>query len=120
MSPEILSTLFDYHFEQFDRLWDIAEQLPSDAFIAETDYSLGSLRNHFVHCLSVEERWLARLQERGLPPLLDFADYPAPAPLRQHWNRYRGQFLAYSASLSAAASPLNPSTRQRTKLALDG
>ena len=78
MDAETIKTIFDYHYGMFDSVWACAAQLTTAEFIEDNGYSLGSVRNHLVHCMNVDDRWLARLQEATPPDVLDEAAYPGP------------------------------------------
>ncbi len=102
MMQKTISMLFDYHYSLFERIWDIVADLSAEQFVADSEYSIGSLRNHFVHCLSAEDRWLARLQKQDLPALLEYAHYPDQNTLRPHWQAHRQRISQYVNSLTEA------------------
>ena len=95
MDGQTIRMLFDYHYALFDRIWAIADQLTAEQFVAENDYSLGSVRNHLVHCMNVDERWLARIQGVVEPDLLNEEDFPDQAAARVYWDSVRERVLAY-------------------------
>ena len=102
MDRHMFTTLFDYHYGLFDRIWDCVAELSAEQFVEEKGYSLGSIRNHLVHCANVDDRWLARLQ--GLtPPDADEADFPNQASARALWDDVRERVLGYVNSLDEAA-----------------
>ena len=102
MDSKTIKTMFDYHYDVFDRVWAGAEQLTCAQFVADNGYSLGSVRNHLVHCMNVDDRWLARLQETTLPEILDEAAFPDLASIRPEWDVVRERVLAYIAGLTQA------------------
>lgn len=102
MDVKAMQTLFNYHYGMFEPVWDCATSLSAEQFIEESDYSLGSVRNHLVHCLNVDDRWLARLQGRVLPPVLEEADYPDQAVVRGMWDVVRIKVLNYVNNLTEA------------------
>jgi uncharacterized damage-inducible protein DinB len=95
METSAIGRVLQYHYEIFDRVWECAKGLTGSQFIAESDYSLGSVRNHFVHCINVDGRWLARLNGSQPPPLLKAADYPDQASLFVQWELICQSVLAY-------------------------
>lgn len=102
MDRSMLFTLLDYHYGMFDRVWSSVKQLTPEQFVAETNYSLGSVRNHLVHCANVDDRWLARM--RGLTPPDAFEeDYPDFVTARALWDDVRERVLAYVEGLDDAA-----------------
>jgi len=102
MNSDTIKTIFDYHYGMFDRVWACAEGLSAAQFVADNGYSLGSVRNHLVHCMNVDDRWLARLQETTLPDVLDEAAFPDQASIRPEWEAVRERVLAYVTGLSQA------------------
>ena len=58
----MLQQLVAYHYQMNERLYLQCGQLTHAAFVADTAYSLGSLRNHMVHLMSVDMAWLNGLQ----------------------------------------------------------
>ncbi len=99
MDSGTIKTIFDYHYGMFDSVWACAAQLSPAQFIDDNGYSLGSVRNHLVHCMNVDDRWLARLQETALPEILDEAAFPDRESIRPQWDAVRERVLAYVASL---------------------
>ena len=102
MDSGTIKTIFDYHYGMFDSVWACAAQLSDLQFIEENGYSLGSVRNHLVHCMNVDDRWLARLKEGTPPPVLDEAEFPDPASIRLEWDAVRERVLAYVTGLTLA------------------
>ncbi len=94
MEKQMVSALFDYHYALFERIWDIVDGLTAEQFVAETDYSLGSLRNHLVHCMNVDVRWAARLRGQEPPAWQDEHNFRDQATARAAWQRARERVLA--------------------------
>lgn len=101
MKPEQIKTLFDYHYASYDRIRDCAASLSPNQFVAESSYSVGSVRNQLAHCLMVDIRWLARLN-RQPPPEMEYADFPDQATLWREWELVRDQVMAYVDQLTPA------------------
>lgn len=95
MDASAIERLLHYHYGMFERVWECAHDLTADQFVAESDYSFGSVRNHFVHCLNVDDRWLARLKRETPPARLIPADYADQDTIRVPWNRIRQSVLRY-------------------------
>lgn len=100
MDSSAIGRLLHYHYGMFARVWACAHELTADQFVAEFDYSVGSVRNHFVHCMNVDGRWLARLKGGAPPPRLNPSDYPDQDTLRAQWAQVRQRVLAYVDSLT--------------------
>ena len=97
-----IKLLFDYHYGMFDKVWDSVSGMATEAFVAESDYSMRSVRNHLVHCMNVDDRWLARLRLQKPPDLLTPSNYPDQATVRSEWNVIRGRVLTYVGGLEDA------------------
>jgi uncharacterized damage-inducible protein DinB len=53
-STEIMRTMIDYHITSNQQLWHAIELLGKAVFCTENSYSIGSIRNHMVHLMSVD------------------------------------------------------------------
>lgn len=82
------------------RLWDSIDQLTDDQFSAPVDYSIGSIRNHMVHLVSVDQRWLARLLGVTPPDHLAYEDFSTRAEVRQRWDQVEGHVRAFVQQLT--------------------
>lgn len=102
MTPEQITTHFDYHYGMWERVWACVERLSPEQFMDDNGYSLGSARNHLVHCFNVDDRWMARLKLVEPPPVLDENDFADHAAVRREWQAVRERVLAYVGSLSQA------------------
>ncbi|MCY3866299.1 MAG: DinB family protein [Chloroflexi bacterium] len=100
MNPRHIRTLFDYHYASYDRIRHCAAALSQDQFVADSSYSVGSVRNQLAHCLMVDIRWLARLN-RQPPPEMEYEDFPDQATLWREWEEVQDQVMAYVSRLSA-------------------
>ena len=76
MKLDLIQQLFAYHLAMTRRVWASIAQISEEEFLAEDDYSRGSIRNLMVHMASTDRRWLAGL--KNLPEVghLKFEDYP--------------------------------------------
>lgn len=100
MDARKIETLFDYHYGAFEAVWACVNLLNARQFVAESDYSLGSVRNHLVHCMNVDDRWIARLMGRAPPARLAPADFPDHAAVRLSWERIRERVLEYTGGVA--------------------
>ena len=101
MNAQQIKTLFEYHYAAFDKIRESVRALTAEQFLAESAYSVGSLRNQLAHCLMVDIRWLARLN-RQTPPESEYADYPDQATLWREWDAAREKVMAYVNGLTEA------------------
>jgi uncharacterized damage-inducible protein DinB len=100
MDVHAIQILFDYNYTTHDRVWDCVMELTEEQFVAESDYSWRSLRNHLVHVMSVDNRWLARVQNQPLPDRLEVVDYPNQDTVREKWNDIRDDVISYVTGLT--------------------
>lgn len=79
---------FAYHFAENRHLWDrYIMKLSQEQFTQVVNYSHGSVRNHIVHLMSVDDTWFSGLSGREIPTPLDPADYADRHTLRAQWDR---------------------------------
>ncbi len=98
-----INSLVSYHYEMYDRVWDCVMDLSPEQFVAETNYSFRSVRNHLVHCLNVDDRWLARLMREAPPARLNPLDFHDQAAVRLKWESIRERVLQYARGLTEVA-----------------
>ena len=103
MMLSAIRKLYDYHYTSYERIWSSVMTLSSEQFTRENGYSLGSVRNHLVHMVTVDSRWLLRMQNQDLPDFLDERDFPDQETLRPEWHAVRDSVLRYIDGLSEAA-----------------
>jgi uncharacterized damage-inducible protein DinB len=104
MESEIFRTLVAYNYALYHRVWDSIMTLSDEQFVAEIDYSHGSIRNQIVHVATVDSRWLQGLNEQpGARAFnLNPADYPSRNSARELWDTTSKQVTDYVASLDEA------------------
>jgi uncharacterized damage-inducible protein DinB len=103
MRIEYFKTLYAYNYGSYRHLWDCIEQLNDAQFCQEVNYSVGSLRNHYIHLIGVDSRWLARLKGIPVPDFLKNEDFSERAATRVRWETVAEAVLAYVNSLNQAA-----------------
>ena len=74
----VLTEMIAYRYAMNERLYQQLALLDAATFVCEDDYSIGSLRNHMVHLLSVDAAWLNGLHGRPREEFswLNPADFP--------------------------------------------
>lgn len=116
MNAQAIRELYDYHFNVNHRVWEeCISQLSDTDFLRHHDYSLGSIRNHTVHMMSVDERWFARLEGQEVPPLLFPESFMDRDSVRHKWDSVEAQMRAYLSRLTdetAAALVHYPTSRR--------
>jgi len=97
MNADDFRHLYDYHFSQNRKLWDmVIVPLSDDLFAHPIDYSVGSIRNQCVHVAAVDNRWFSGL--RGLTEIPDVPNpilYPDKARVRAFWDEVESHQRAY-------------------------
>lgn len=95
MNAEAIRTLYDYHFTLNRRVWDECIMTLSEGqYTQDSDYSLGAIRSHILHMISVDARWFARLQSQPLPNFTAEM-YPTRDSARALWDQVEGEMRAY-------------------------
>lgn len=86
MKLDAIRTLYTYHFALYTKLWASIDHLTDAQFVTDVPYSIGAVRNHVVHLMSVEQRWFARVLGQSLPERLEYEDYTTRAAARADWD----------------------------------
>lgn len=86
MNADYIRLLVQYNYDLYRQVWDCISYLTEAQFVEETGYSLGSVRNHMVHVMGVDERWLARIRQEPLPQRLEAAEFRTQAQVRSYWD----------------------------------
>lgn len=100
MNADAFCYLFDYHFAENRKMWDsYIMPLGQDQFVQQVDYSLGSVRNHIVHLMEVDDIWFSEL--RGLTePIIPFIDETDDRMrIRQQWDAVEQMMREYLVGL---------------------
>src|SRR5688572_20673458 len=102
MTPDSIREFYDYMYATFDKVWQCIMQLTDAQFVEDIDYGMGSIRNHVVHLMSTDRRWLSRVQQVEVPENLPFTDFTTRASTKAAYDEIRAQVLAYVNSLTQA------------------
>lgn len=100
VNTDYIRTIFDYNLWAHGQVWDCIMQVSEEQFVQDFDYSIGSIRNHIVHVMSVDQRWLARVAGAALPERLNAADFTTRAAARARWNEIEANSRAVVYSLT--------------------
>jgi len=93
MQPNEIKTIFDYNYWAFERVWECMSQISDEHFLAEIDYSTGSVRNLVVHIMSGNRNWMSRLKGTEMPPRLVFEDFDSLSKTKAKWDELQKEFL---------------------------
>lgn len=101
MNADAIRHLYAYHFAQNRTLWERAIlPLPQAQFVQPVAYSVGSVRDHIVHLMSVDDTWFCALRGLELPNMLDPADFDDKQQIRVRWDSIEQTMRTYLAELS--------------------
>lgn len=101
MNAAMIRTMYEYHRALNRQVWDQGiMSLSDEQYTQGIPYSIGSVRNHVVHLVSVDERWFARLRLVDLPPRLDPDAYPDRASIRSRWDEVEATMQDYLDALT--------------------
>lgn len=96
MNADVIRQLFNYHFSENQKTWDwYITQLTQEQFIQEVDYSLGSVRNHIVHLMSVDDTWFCGLRGEEIPHMLNPVHFQRREKIRTHWDNVELKIREY-------------------------
>jgi uncharacterized damage-inducible protein DinB len=99
MNADAFRYLYDYHFSENRKLLAYAAQLSIAQLTQPHPYSLGSVRDHLVHLMSVDDGWFGAL--RGAPPSawLVAADFTDCDAIQAHWVGVEARMRGFLATL---------------------
>ena len=100
MRTQEISTLFDYGYWAFEKVWDCIMQLTDEQFVEELGYSRGSIRHQTVHLMSATQRWIIRLKQEPMQPHLAYEDFDTRAGTKFKWDELRAETMTYVNSLN--------------------
>ncbi|MDX2162091.1 MAG: DinB family protein [bacterium] len=101
MNVKAMRHWYAYHFAENRALWDrCIVGLTQEQFTQPVDYSLGSVRNHIVHLVSVDDTWFSGLRGLAIPDMLNPLDFHDRAAIRTQWDRVEADMRAYLDALT--------------------
>ena len=91
---------YNYHFAENRKIWDTyITSLTHEQFTQNVEYSHGSVRNHIVHLMSVDDTWFSGLRGIEIPESLNPADFDDRKIIRAHWDNVEQNMRDYLAKL---------------------
>lgn len=109
MNADAFRQLYAYHFSENRKIWDsYIMPLTDDQFTQKIDYSLGSVRNHVVHLMSVDDAWFSGLRGVDVPHHLNAVHFAKKAKIRTYWDGVEARMREYLAMLTDAMLFTNP------------
>lgn len=100
MNADAFRSFYDYHFSENRKLWDsYITALSQEQFTQDLDYSIGSVRNHIVHLMAVDDAWFSGLRGVEIPEWLDPADFDDREEIRAYWDAVEKRVRGYLTTL---------------------
>ena len=116
MNAQAFREYFDYHFSENRKIWDsYIVALPQEQFIQNIDYSIGSVRNHLIHLMNVDEAWFSGLRGVQEPEFLDATTTDNRDIIRAHGDRVENNVRDYLANLQDDMLFTNPLTDEEDR-----
>ncbi|MEQ8674513.1 MAG: DinB family protein [Aggregatilineales bacterium] len=101
MNADAFRHLYDYHFSESRKVWDEhIVPLDQDKFVQEIAYSVGSIRNHIVHMMSVDDSWFHDVRGLPAPDFLNAEEFTEKDKIRAHWDGVEQRMRAFLADLT--------------------
>ena len=101
MSTALFRHVYDYHFAQNREIWDTAiVKLPQEKFVQPIAYSIGSVRNHIVHMINVDNVWFSDLRGVEISAWHEPEDFPDRQKIREMWDEVEQTMRDYLATLT--------------------
>ncbi len=96
MNADSFRHFYEYHFAENRNLWDqYILSLTQEQFTQPVDYSLGSVRNHIVHLMSVDDTWFCGLRGEEIPDMLEPVHFHNREKIREHWDMVEHNMREY-------------------------
>lgn len=99
MKLPVISTLYNYNYAVHSNVWDCIDHITDEQFVQDVNYSLGSIRNHYVHLINVDSRWMSRMQGTPLPDRVLESDFTTKALTRARWEQVASNMLQFVGTL---------------------
>lgn len=96
MNADSILNLYEYHFALNRKFWHFCtENLSWKQLIGIDKISVGSIRNQFVHIMSVDERWFRGLREKLDTGFHNPENFGKPAEIRMQWDLVEAEMRVY-------------------------
>ncbi len=100
MNADAFRHVYAYHFAENRSLWEAhIVPLTQQQFTQPVNYSLGSVRNHIVHLIDVDNGWFSGLRGVQVLQALDPNNFHDRDVIRAHWDTVEETMRAYLADL---------------------
>lgn len=96
MNADSIRHLYEYHFTLNRKFWHFCiENLTWKQLTGIDKISVGSIRNQFVHIMSVDERWFRGLHGKPDTGVHNPEDFKKPAEIRMKWDLVEAEMRVY-------------------------
>jgi uncharacterized damage-inducible protein DinB len=100
MDANAFRFLYEYHFSENRKTWNYyIRSLSDEQFTQESGYSIGSIRNHVVHLMRVDDDWFTELRGLEVTGTLDPADFTDRDVIRARWDAIEQTMRGYLENL---------------------
>jgi len=106
---DMIRTFIEYDHVMMSRVWDSISQISEEQFLADDEYSRGSIRNLMVHLAHTDLRWLTGLKNLPDPEgMKKYEEYPDRTSVRTYWDAVAKQVSEYVGGLDEAMLDKHP------------
>ena len=96
MNADAFRNFFNYHIAENRKIWEQhIMSLSQEQFERPVEYSIGSIRDHVVHMMSVDDTWFCGLQGLDIPEPLNTAEFSSRDKIRTYWDSVEKRMLSY-------------------------
>ena len=99
MSIQDLKCLFDYMYWANCQMWECAIALNDQQLSTDLDYSVGSIRAHLVHMVSMDNLWINFLWHDDVEFLTD-RQLPTLIKIREEWDALEEEMRDFLSTLT--------------------
>ncbi len=109
MNANAFRDLYAYHFAANRKVWDeYIVPLRQEQFVQPVQYSIGSVRNHIVDLMSVDDSWFAGLRGVDEPGFLNPVRFASREKIRTHWDSVEQNMQTYLSTLQDSSLITQP------------
>ena len=105
MNQSDIQFLYEYNRWANARILDAVSRLTAEQFTTDVASSFRSVRDTLTHILSAEWIWLRRWKGTSPAAMLNPAEFPNPAALRDKWAEVEAEQMDFVQSLTEEALP---------------
>src|SRR5690348_14587153 len=100
MNADAFRHFYDYHLAENRKIWDnYVMSLSQEQFTQPLNYSMGSVRNHIVHLVNVDDAWFTDLRGLEIPEVRAIDGVDDRDLIRAHWDKIEQMMRDYLANL---------------------